>query len=67
MVAATFVANRAAAVPAFAVQTGQPCVACHVGGFGPQLTPYGRDFKIRGYTTRSDSFNVPFSAMAVTS
>jgi hypothetical protein len=60
-------AGQAAAVPAFAVQTGQPCVACHVGGFGPQLTPYGRDFKMRGYTTRTNSFNAPLSAMAVAS
>jgi len=37
-------------VPAFAQQTGQPCTACHVGGFGPQLTPLGRAFKIGGYT-----------------
>ena len=34
-------AGAARAVPAFAVQTGQPCQACHVGGFGPQLTPFG--------------------------
>jgi hypothetical protein len=60
-------AGRAAAVPSFAVQTGQPCAACHVGGFGPQLTPFGREFKMRGYTTRVTSFNVPFSAMAVAS
>jgi hypothetical protein len=38
------------AVPAFAVQTGQPCAACHIGAFGPQLTPFGRAFKIGGYT-----------------
>ena len=60
-----FFAGRAAAVPAFAVQTGQPCSSCHIGGFGPQLTPFGRDFKLRGYTARSNSFNVPLSAMAV--
>jgi hypothetical protein len=39
----------ALAVPAFAVQTGQPCAACHVGAFGPQLKPFGRDFKLHGY------------------
>ena len=39
----------ALAVPAFAKQTGQPCAACHVGAFGPQLKPYGRDFKLHGY------------------
>ena len=36
--------TNAAAVPAFAVQTGEPCQGCHVGGFGPQLTPFGREF-----------------------
>jgi len=63
----TLTASGAAAVPSFAVQTGQPCNACHVGGFGPQLTPFGRDFKMRGYTTRTVAFNVPLSAMAVAS
>ena len=60
-------AAPAHAVPAFAVQTGQPCQACHVGGFGPQLTPFGREFKLRGYTQRSNTFNAPISAMAVAS
>lgn len=35
--------------PAFARQTQQPCAACHVGGFGPQLTDFGRAFKLNGY------------------
>ncbi|MHB1615679.1 MAG: cytochrome C [Metallibacterium sp.] len=39
----------AQAVPMFARETGQPCVACHIGGFGPQLTPFGRQFKLDGY------------------
>lgn len=39
----------ALALPAFALQTGQPCAACHVGAFGPQLKQYGRDFKLNGY------------------
>ncbi|MDB5448161.1 MAG: hypothetical protein JWQ97_3478 [Phenylobacterium sp.] len=59
--------SPARAVPAFAVQTGQPCQACHVGGFGPQLTPYGRNFKLRGYTQRAGGFNLPFAAMAIAS
>jgi hypothetical protein len=41
--------NPASALPSFAIQTGQPCAACHIGAFGPQLTPYGRDFKLHGY------------------
>jgi hypothetical protein len=60
-------AGRAGAVPAFAIQTGEPCSGCHVGGFGPQLTPFGREFKLNGYTLRTASFNVPLSAMAVAS
>ncbi|MHB1334257.1 MAG: hypothetical protein ACYCY1_16855, partial [Sulfuriferula sp.] len=42
--------NSAQAVPAFARQTGQNCVACHAGGQFPELTPYGRLFKLTGYT-----------------
>ena len=42
-------AGEARAVPAFAIQTGQPCASCHVGAFGPQLKPFGRDFKLHGY------------------
>jgi hypothetical protein len=55
------------AVPSFADQTGQPCQACHVGGLGPQLTPFGRRFKIDGYTLRAKPFNVPLAAMAIAS
>jgi hypothetical protein len=55
--------TQAAALPAFAVQTSEPCQACHVGGFGPQLTPFGREFKLQGYTLRKNSFNIPLSAM----
>jgi hypothetical protein len=54
------------AVPAFTDQTGQPCQACHVGGFGPHLTPFGREFKLGGYTTRT-SAAIPISAMAIAS
>ncbi len=62
------VAGPAWAVPSFALQTGQPCAACHVGAFGPQLTPFGRAFKIGGYTqTGGDGWksNIPLSAMFV--
>ena len=38
----------AEALPSFARQTGQPCGACHTDYAG--LTPYGRRFKIGGYT-----------------
>jgi len=51
LLAALMLGPRAAnAVPSFAQQTGQPCAACHVGAFGPQLTKFGRDFKLNGYT-----------------
>jgi hypothetical protein len=40
--------TTAGAVPAFARQTGQNCIACHVSF--PELTPYGRWFKLSGYT-----------------
>jgi hypothetical protein len=60
-------ASPAAAVPSFAAQTGQACQACHVGAFGPQLTAFGREFKLQGYTMRSGGWNVPISAMAVAS
>ena len=36
------------ALPSLARQTGQPCAACHTAF--PQLTPYGRRFKLEGYT-----------------
>ena len=38
----------AMAVPSYARQTGQPCAACHT--VFPELTAYGRRFKMLGYT-----------------
>jgi hypothetical protein len=58
--------RAARAVPAFAQQTGQPCKSCHVGGFGPELTPFGREFKLGGYTLRSHA-SIPVAAMAIAS
>lgn len=70
------------ALPSFAQQTGQPCVTCHIGSFGPQLTPFGRAFKLQGYalpgasqsedksqgSDKSQSpSSVPVAAMLVTS
>lgn len=40
--------QRAHALPSFARQTGQTCGTCHVDF--PQLTPFGRHFKLGGYT-----------------
>ncbi len=60
--------RNAYALPEYAVQTAQSCSACHVGGFGPQLTPLGRQFKLEGYTSRAtQDFVLPLSAMAVAS
>ena len=56
----------AQAVPSFARQTGQPCAMCHVGGFGPQLTDYGIQFKLGGYTTtKGGDWTPPVAAMVM--
>jgi hypothetical protein len=39
----------AQAVPSYARQTNSECAACHIGAFGPHLTPYGIRFKLGGY------------------
>jgi hypothetical protein len=57
--------QSALAVPTFARQTGQSCVACHAGGQYPELTPYGRMFKLTGYTM-GEKTN-PLSVMIVAS
>lgn len=41
-------AKHANAVPSFARQTGMSCSACHYSF--PELTPFGRAFKLNGYT-----------------
>lgn len=56
----------ARAVPAFAQQTGLECKSCHVGGFGPELTTVGREFKLGGYTLRAHA-SVPLAAMGIAS
>src|SRR5208282_1149520 len=43
-----FARQPAEALPSYARQTGQPCGTCHTDFAG--LTPYGRLFKIGGYT-----------------
>jgi hypothetical protein len=44
----------AQALPSFARQTGQPCGTCHTDF--PGLTPYGRLFKLNGYTAGGGKF-----------
>ncbi|HEU4372031.1 MAG TPA: cytochrome C [Telluria sp.] len=53
------------ALPSFARQTGQQCATCHAGGQFPELTPFGRMFKLTGYTIGTRT--IPLSAMAVAS
>lgn len=58
------------AIPLFSRQTGQNCVSCHAGGQYPELTPYGRYFKLTGYTlgTRQDlPISIQFVGGAATS
>ncbi len=54
----------AQALPSYARQTGEACVACHVSF--PELTPYGRLFKLSGYTLGTTQL-FPVAAMAVAS
>jgi hypothetical protein len=61
-----FAAADVQAIPLFARQTGQNCLACHAGGQFPELTPYGRKFKLTGYTMGSRA-DVPLNAMVVVS
>lgn len=55
----------ASALPSFARQTGQACTACHAGGQFPELTPFGRLFKLTGYTIGARA--IPLSVMGVAS
>ncbi len=60
--------GAALAVPSYARQTQLPCTSCHVGGFGPELTAFGRQFKLMGYTMKTgDGAGLPLSAMLVES
>jgi hypothetical protein len=54
-------------LPAYARQTGEECAACHATGF-PELTPYGRLFKLNGYTFGGGtSEEMPLAVMAYNS
>lgn len=68
MALGTLVSPSANAVPSYARQTGMTCAACHVGAYGPQLTPAGIRFKLGGYTdTDGQEGKIPLSAMVVVS
>lgn len=49
-IAVIVVSPDTSAMPSFSRQTGQACSVCHTQSFGPNLTPFGRDFKLGGYT-----------------
>lgn len=53
----TLAAPEARAVPSFARQTGVQCSVCHTAF--PQLTPFGRVFKLTGYTIGEGETNLP--------
>ncbi|MCL5059341.1 MAG: hypothetical protein M1449_01715 [Candidatus Thermoplasmatota archaeon] len=60
----------AGAVPSFARQTGAQCASCHT--VFPELTPFGRWFKLRGYTLSSGEkppglASLPLSALLLVS
>jgi hypothetical protein len=47
-VIASMLTPNAHAVPSYSRQTGMPCASCHYAP--PELTPFGRTFKLEGYT-----------------
>jgi hypothetical protein len=53
----TLTGSEARAVPSFARQTGMRCTACHTAF--PQLTPFGRLFKLTGYTLSDNKTHLP--------
>ncbi|MDR3408100.1 MAG: cytochrome C [Methylovirgula sp.] len=53
----------ASALPSFAMQTGQPCAACHTAF--PELTPFGRLFKLSGYTAGGGLTNTQAPPLAL--
>ncbi len=66
--ATLLVASQAHALPSFARQTGMDCAGCHIGAFGPQLTPAGIRFKLGGYTdSDGQEGKLPLSGMVLAS
>ena len=50
LVTLTFMSVNVNALPSFSRQTGESCSECHTQSFGPNLTTFGREFKLGGYT-----------------
>src|SRR5579863_4856613 len=48
LTAALALTQFAYAIPSYSRQTGLPCATCHYAP--PELTPFGRKFKLEGYT-----------------
>ncbi|MCY0853305.1 cytochrome C [Cupriavidus sp. D39] len=63
-IASLCLVQRTEANPLFARQTGLNCSACHT--VYPELTPFGRKFKLTGYTL-GEREKVPLALMAVVS
>ncbi len=65
LAALVFVAlsGQASAIPSFARQTGQPCASCHTAF--PELTPFGRRFKLGGYVLGGGTVDLPHVAAMV--
>jgi hypothetical protein len=54
--------QRAVSLPLYARQTGQPCATCHTAFL--ELTPFGRRFKLGGYTLGGGDWSgPPFAVM----
>src|SRR5271166_4001853 len=54
--------RSAASLPLYARQTGQPCATCHTAFL--ELTPFGRRFKLGGYTLGGGDWKgPPFAVM----
>ena len=49
--------QRAIALPLYARQTGQPCATCHTAFL--ELSPFGRRFKLGGYTLGGGDWQGP--------
>jgi hypothetical protein len=64
LLSSSILAHQAYALPLFARQTGMECSACHTTF--PELTPFGRQFKLSGYTLGTRQ-TVPLAGMAIAS
>jgi hypothetical protein len=68
---AAFTSPNAHAIPSFGRQTGMQCAACHT--VFPELTPFGRQFKLRGFALgngldeKKFPLSIPVSAVVMLS